>query len=185
MKGQNFDNLFSSNGRLMSSSLKITRCFALKSIDGQVSSNEKISKWRYSIIFKVNENLRHRKLIIMQIGCIWATSWENLLLPYANNKGTDQTAHPCSLISAFVVRCLDSITPLVVIFKNFKTLASLCLWAGWFEPYLVGNPEDRFSRGVSHFEHQITLRSEKFGHTKKDAIESHHTKMCLREFPTR
>ena len=29
-------------------------------------------------------------------------------MPYANNKGTDQPAHPHSLISAFVVRCLDS-----------------------------------------------------------------------------
>ena len=29
-------------------------------------------------------------------------------MPYANNKGADQPAHPRSLISAFVVRCLDS-----------------------------------------------------------------------------
>ena len=48
---------------------------------------------------------------------IWATSWENLCLPYANIKGTDQLAHPHSLISAFVVRCLDSIIPLVSISK--------------------------------------------------------------------
>ena len=32
----------------------------------------------------------------------WATSWENLFLPYAYNKGTDQPAHPRSLISTFV-----------------------------------------------------------------------------------
>ena len=43
----------------------------------------------------------------------WATSWENLFMPYANSKGTDQPAHPRSLISAFVVRCLDSIIPLL------------------------------------------------------------------------
>ena len=37
-------------------------------------------------------------------------------MPYANNKGADQTVqHPRSLISTFVVRCLDSTTPLVVI----------------------------------------------------------------------
>ena len=30
------------------------------------------------------------------------------LMSYAKNKGTDQPAHPRSLISAFVVRCLDS-----------------------------------------------------------------------------
>ena len=34
---------------------------------------------------------------------------------YANNKGADQPAHPRSLISVFVVRCLDSIIPLVSI----------------------------------------------------------------------
>ena len=34
-------------------------------------------------------------------------------LPYANNKGADQPALPCSLISAFVVCCLDSIIPIL------------------------------------------------------------------------
>ena len=31
------------------------------------------------------------------------------VMSYTNNEGADQTAHPRSLISAFVVRCLDSI----------------------------------------------------------------------------
>ena len=35
--------------------------------------------------------------------------YENLFLPYANNKGADQPAHPHSLISTFVVHCLDRI----------------------------------------------------------------------------
>ena len=30
------------------------------------------------------------------------------LMPYANKKGADQPAHPCSLISTFVIHCLDS-----------------------------------------------------------------------------
>ena len=34
------------------------------------------------------------------------------LMSYANNKGADQPAHPRSLISAFVVKCLDSIISL-------------------------------------------------------------------------
>ena len=34
------------------------------------------------------------------------------LMSYANNKGADQPAHPRSLISAFIVRCLDSIISL-------------------------------------------------------------------------
>ena len=39
------------------------------------------------------------------------------VMPYANNKGADQPAHSRSLISAFVVRILDSIIPLVSICK--------------------------------------------------------------------
>ena len=45
----------------------------------------------------------------------WAPSWENLFLPYANNKGADQPAHPRSLISTFVVRYLDRIIPILAI----------------------------------------------------------------------
>ena len=36
-------------------------------------------------------------------------------MPYMNNKGADQPAHPHSLISTFVVCCLDSIMSLVCI----------------------------------------------------------------------
>ena len=45
----------------------------------------------------------------------WATSWENLLMPYATKKGADQAVHPRSLISAFIVGCLDNIIPQVSI----------------------------------------------------------------------
>ena len=37
------------------------------------------------------------------------------VLRYTNNKGAEQPAHPRSLISAFVVRCLHSIISLVSI----------------------------------------------------------------------
>ena len=45
------------------------------------------------------------------------------VLPYLNKKGEDQpariqAAHPRTLISAFIVRCLDSIIPLLAISKN-------------------------------------------------------------------
>ena len=36
------------------------------------------------------------------------------LMAYANNKGADQPVHPHSLISTFVVRCLDSICILTI-----------------------------------------------------------------------
>ena len=43
------------------------------------------------------------------------------LMSYANNKGADQPAHPCSLISAFVVRCIDSIISLDSIAEISRT----------------------------------------------------------------
>ena len=39
------------------------------------------------------------------------------VLPYANNKDADQPAHLRSLISVFVVWCLDRIIPILSIFK--------------------------------------------------------------------
>ena len=78
----------------------------------------------------------------------WATSWENLFMPYTNNKGADQPAHPHSLFSAFVVCFLDIIIPLFSK-SNISRLASFCSWTGSFESYLVTNPEDRFSHDVA------------------------------------
>ena len=39
-------------------------------------------------------------------------------MPYANNKGADQPAHQRSLVSTFVVRYLESITPQVSISRS-------------------------------------------------------------------
>ena len=39
------------------------------------------------------------------------------LMPYASNKGADQPAHPRSLISIFVVRCLDSMLGILAMSK--------------------------------------------------------------------
>ena len=68
----------------------------------------------------------------------------------SEQKGADQPAHLRSLISAFVVRCLDSIISLVSI-SQISRLASLYSWAGWFVSDLVGNPEDRFSCDEAQF----------------------------------
>ena len=57
---------------------------------------------------------------------IWATSWENLFLPYANNKDADQPAHPRSLINVFVIRCLDSLIRLV----SMSEISGLLLVSG-------------------------------------------------------
>ena len=59
-------------------------------------------------------------------------------------KGADQPAHPRSLISTFVVRCLDSMICTLAISSVLKILARFCSWAGWFESYLVENPRRHF-----------------------------------------
>ena len=71
-------------------------------------------------------------------------------MPYPNNKCADQPAHPRSLISAFFVRCLDSIINTSTCYsRNFKSLSGLISWADRFESYLVANPEDRFCPDVA------------------------------------
>ena len=70
-------------------------------------------------------------------------------MPYANNKGIDQLGHQRSLISTFVVLCLDIIIPLLSISEiSSLYLASVAVQAGLSLP--VANPEDRFSRDEAH-----------------------------------
>ena len=71
-------------------------------------------------------------------------------MSYGNNKGADQSAHPHSLISAFVVRCLDSVMSLVSVTKiSSLMLASVAEQASlsltWSE-----TPEDTFSHNEAH-----------------------------------
>ena len=49
--------------------------------------------------------------------CIWARSCENVSYANVNNKGADQPARTRSLISTFVVHCLDSMICIPVISK--------------------------------------------------------------------
>ena len=60
------------------------------------------------------------------------------VMSYANNKGADQPAHSRSLISAFVVRRLDSTISLDSI-AEISRLASVCGCAVRFVSSLVGN----------------------------------------------
>ena len=70
-------------------------------------------------------------------------------MPNANNKGADQPAHTRSLISTFIVRCLDSILPILAISEISRLLLvsvaeQVRLSLIWSEP-----AEDRFSRDVA------------------------------------
>ena len=78
-------------------------------------------------------------------------------MPYANNKGANQPAHPRSLISAFVVRCLDSIITILAKSTIFRTLVSLCRRGGRFESYQVANHKDIVSRDEAMFSRFSTL----------------------------
>ena len=49
-------------------------------------------------------------------------------MPYANNKGIDQPAYPLSLISVFVIRCLDSIIPLLAIAETSRIYLSIYIY---------------------------------------------------------
>ena len=67
--------------------------------------------------------------------CLWR---------FVNNKDADQPAHPRSLISAFVIRFLES-----MISKLSTSKISISI-LGWFESHCVGNLKDRFCRGEAH-----------------------------------
>ena len=41
--------------------------------------------------------------------------------------------------------------------QNFKSLASFSCRAGWFESYLVADPEDRFSRDEAYLKEMVSL----------------------------
>ena len=89
------------------------------------------------------------QLVIWRLD-IWATSWDKCLC-HANNKGADQPAHLCSLISTFVVPCLDRIIPIVSQAKISRLQpvfvakqAGLC--HTWRQPL-----EDRFSLDLAQF----------------------------------
>ena len=71
------------------------------------------------------QELKSRKRILLELDLPfrnWATKQENRTLSHAsaNNKGVDQPAHVRSLISAFVIRSLESIITHVFSFHVFS-----------------------------------------------------------------
>ena len=139
-------------------------CKAQDPFSTTVVGTKYYNKSNYSVVKLKNRTTKHGQIIgkcmcnscrpwmvklctIRNIEIINEPSHEKtIFLPYANNKGADQPAHPRSLISTFVVRCLDSFY-----IKKIQTLFSLCSWAGRFASYLVGNPEDMFSHDAAQF----------------------------------
>ena len=116
-----------------------------------------VSTWRVGLLtVKIGNIQTPEKLTIViqkfeQCGfTIWARSCETCLMSYANNKGADQPAHPRSLISTFVFRCLDGMICILAISK-----VSLCYLASGAEQAGLSltwsqTPEDRFPHDVAH-----------------------------------
>ena len=83
---------------------------------GKLSDNalrHKSSKYWNSLIAVIGVyNVWHSISIFSSFRTVFndmSQAMRKCALSYANNKGADQTAQMRSLISAFVVRCLDSI----------------------------------------------------------------------------
>ena len=81
--------------------------------------------------------------LIVKISITFKCSTGNVFMQYANNKGAGQPAHPRSLISTFIVRCLHSIRSLVSISEiSSLYLASVaaqtCLCLPWSQTPKTG-----------------------------------------------
>ena len=82
-----------------------------------------ISIWASQNLLKIRTFLCIRKRNELFDHPSWATSWEDLFMPYVNNKGADQPARannkdadqPVPPRSLNRVRCLDSLIPLLAI----------------------------------------------------------------------
>ena len=93
------------------------RTSAMASDQGdRTTSFRKSDKSGYYLLFQDSQNLLcwylHTMVQAFELG-----HEKTCLMSYANNKGADQPAHPRSLISAFVFRCLDSVMSLVSVTK--------------------------------------------------------------------
>ena len=87
----------------------------------------------------------HESSNIAELGYV-----KTCLMLYANNKGADQPAHLPSLISAFVVRCLDSVMSVASVTKiSSLMLASVADQAG-LSLTLLETSEDTFSHDETH-----------------------------------
>ena len=63
---------------------------------------------------------------------------------FGNNKGADRPGQMHNLISAFVIRLLESIISRLAKSENFNFLASLCSKGEWFESSLSETPKTGF-----------------------------------------
>ena len=113
----------------------------------------------------------------------WSGPWENVSYVICEQQRrwsdcADAQSDQRSLISAFVVRCLDSIISLdynISRFysRNFKTLASFCGCAGRFESNLLGNSRTCRGSNASWWERLKLTFLRGMYHTFKSLPKNH------------
>ena len=91
------------------------------------------------------------------------------VMPYTNDKGADQPAHPHSQISTFVVRCVDSIIPLVSISK-------ICRAAEKSKHYLLSCPNYTIIRNqvLNNYLHIMPIKTLLNGDSQLSEEENEH-----------
>ena len=127
---------------------------------------------------------------------VWAMSWQILFIPYVNNKDADQPAHLHSLISVFIVCCLDSIIPVLAKSKisrlqliSVAEPASLCLaWSQTLKTgFLLTRLIHEFSMKPDYPDKEFLFNSwllknysaNKHFRPERYSYEPRHNKMCL------
>ena len=71
-------------------------------------------------------------------------------MPYANNKGADEPAHPCSLVSTFVVHYFDSMICILAITKVSRFLLGSVADQAGLNLTWSKNHKNTFLRDVAH-----------------------------------
>ena len=80
-------------------------------------------------------------------------------MSYANNKDADQPAYPRSLISAFVVRCIDSVISLVSVTKSSSLMLASVAEQASLSLTSLEPPEGTFSHGEAHLNTEERLHN--------------------------
>ena len=93
------------------------------------------------------KSLRRTKSVII--------SWTGSFMPYANNKGADQPAYPSSLISTFIICCLNIITHFVAISDVLRFLVAFVADQAGLS---CRHPKKDFSRDAALVETGLTRR---------------------------
>ena len=131
------------------STVLIRQCLCESSLGGQVILLDVLCPGSWMITFdeKLSHWIHSYNKGFPNMSLMYEPGHEKTcLVSYANNKCADQPAHPRSLISAFVVRCLDSVMSLVSVTKIICLMLASVAEQASLSLTWSKTPEDMFSR---------------------------------------